>query len=127
MAAKQSLRLSSTKRCLHEKITLTVVNLTFSGLLLGGCANTEKRERVAGKPKVDRSRLIATQGAKAAASGEKKDQIICRKHKQIGSNRLYTKCQTVTEVKQAAKDVRSNITGSPLTNTTSDSAREPSR
>ncbi len=84
-----------------NKTALTTVILLTAGLLLGGCASSEKREYVNGKPKVDRSRLIATEDAKAVARGEKKDKIICSKHKKIGSNRLYTKCQTVAEIEEA--------------------------
>jgi len=89
-----------------KKTALTLATLVMAGALLSGCASSEKREYVNGKPKVDRSRLIATEDAKAVARGEKKDKIICRKHKKIGSNRLYTKCQTLAEIEEATEKNR---------------------
>ncbi len=107
--------------------TIAVLFLAAASLSLSACAGAEKRERIAGKPKVDPSRLVATPKAKAVASGKADDQLICRKYKKIGSNRLYTRCETVSDVKEAARNARSNVTGSPLTNTSSDAVREPNR
>jgi len=55
-----------------KKTALTLATLVMAGALLSGCASSEKREYVNGKPKVDRSRLIATEEAKAVARGEKR-------------------------------------------------------
>ena len=89
-----------------NKAIKALATLALLALFLAGCANTEKRERVANKPKVDRSRLIATEDAKAVARGEKKDKIVCRKYKKMGSNRLYTKCETLAEIEEARTKTR---------------------